>query len=333
MTDARPTEPRATSSAPTTAAPGRQARRPSSSSAAPAAAARTSLARLLARHARSCMIPVEVPLPRRGAGLPGPARGSVSKRDVRAAPARVLVEGLSDRPDARHVPVRARGSASSGARRCLRGGLRRRPRGGLPAALLRPAVVRARRTEARGRAALVEQSCDTIAAGADPGAAVPGGEVRPRGPRRPRRLGLARRPDAGADPPAHAPPGARVVGGADPARSTPGAQAIPPDRLLDRSASTSCCCSAARRDLRAALPLRRRLRSSGRMRSFFQREMSAERRQRRALARRASRAPARERARARATARSLDRLEADGVGCAPLLRRTLERSRTGAARS
>ena len=106
-----------------------------------------------------------------------------------------------------------------GAARRLRGGLRRRPRGRLPAALLRPAVVSDRRGGSSGRRTArtgrAEHRHDRRRP--DPGAAVPGGEVHPRGSRRPRRLGIARGSDAGADPAAHASSGPRVVGGEDPA--------------------------------------------------------------------------------------------------------------------
>ena len=92
------------------------------------------LARLLARHHRLFMIPVEVRFHVEERGFRG-FDGSVSADS--AAHARVLGR-LSDRADARRS-----GSRPGASRRALepRGGLRRRSSRSLPAALLRPAVV------------------------------------------------------------------------------------------------------------------------------------------------------------------------------------------------
>ena len=152
------------------------------------------------------------PLPRRGARVSRPPGGTRLQAAVRASPARVLVEGVPDAADARHVPVRARGALRARRGR-LRGELRRRPRGCLPAALLRPALEPGREGRCGGhrRAELRHDR-----PGAHPGPALPRGEVHARRPRRARRLRLAGSPDEGPDLPAYAPPGPGVVGGADP---------------------------------------------------------------------------------------------------------------------
>ena len=84
------------------------------------------------------------PLPHRSRRLSRPARRRGNAGAVRRAPARVLVARLSDQPDARHVPVR-RPRPLRRRGRALRGRPRRRPRGGLPSAVLRPARLSRRR--------------------------------------------------------------------------------------------------------------------------------------------------------------------------------------------
>ncbi len=100
-----------------------------------------------------------------------------------------------------------------------------RPRGGLPAAVLRPALVPGRRGRAGGRGQPARRGPRRAehgqrGRGADPRPPVPRGAVHPRRPRRARRLGIARRPDARRRAPPNARAGDRVVGGADRARSS-----------------------------------------------------------------------------------------------------------------
>ena len=101
-----------------------------------------------------------------------------------------------------------------------------------------------------------------------------------------------------------------------------GSRAIPPDRLLTVSLDELLLLGPkALRPLCRFLGVYRR----DRMRRFFRLRMSAERahaeRWREGLSERQTRELE------RLYEQALDRLEADGVACAPLLRRTLERSR------
>ena len=108
MTNAQPSESRADRRRPQ--APGQQR-----------AAARLRRRHGAQRHARPGQAPRQAPSPvhdpgrgpvsRRGAGLSGASRRKRLEAGLRAAHARVLVEGLSDRADARHVPVRAPGAS------------------------------------------------------------------------------------------------------------------------------------------------------------------------------------------------------------------------------
>ena len=139
--------------------------------------------------------PGRVPLPRRGARLPGPARGRGHARTTSssacAASGGAGCQTGRLRGMFKHLP-RERFDA---AVESFDAPLRRRRRGRLPAALLRPALAgggRDRRPAAR-RAELRRRR-----RGADAGQALPGGALRPRRPRRPRRLRLARRPDRAA---------------------------------------------------------------------------------------------------------------------------------------
>ncbi len=173
------------------------------------------LSRLLSRHDRFGLVPVEVRFHTDADGFPGLLAGEVTPRAVRQAPARLLVEGLSDQPHARHVSLRRRGSLRGG-RRALRARARRRSRGRLSQSLLRPAVVSRRRGREGGRGRGADRAEHRLGgAGGDPGPAVSRGALHPRRSRRSRRFGVEGLADARAGAPAHAPAGDRVVGGAD----------------------------------------------------------------------------------------------------------------------
>ena len=324
MTDAQPTEPRAT---------GRQRTRPISNAPPVVFVGGTGrsgthvLARLLARHPRLFMVPVEVRFHVEKRGFPGLLDGSVSKRDFVRRMRGFWWRGFQNgrmRGMFRFVPR----ERLDGALDALRGGLRRRPRWRLPAAVLRPPVVSDERggSAGAGPLGLVEQSTDTIAAaptlarlfpeakfihvvrdGRDASAsrvAQTRGLIRPRT----RRQGLEwweeriRRIDAGEE-------------------------AIAPDRLLTVSL-----------DELLLVPTRPALRPlcqfldvylQQRMRAYFQREMSAERANTERWRHGVS--PRRAVEIERAYGEVVAGLEADRVRCAPLVRRTLERSRNRGA--
>ena len=80
------------------------------------------------------------PLPHRPRRVPRPARRRGHPGAVRQPAARLLVARVSDPPLSRHVPVRRPGAVRRRGR-AVRGGIRRRPRAGLPRPLLRPALV------------------------------------------------------------------------------------------------------------------------------------------------------------------------------------------------
>ena len=177
-------------------------------------------------------------LSRRGARLSGPARRTGVEGAVRPPPARLLVEGLPDEPDARPLPLRAR-RAVRARRDQFRGGLRRRPRGARAASSSTtcsgPGSSSPAPTRSSSRAA-------TRWPGADPRPALPRGEVPPRGPRRARRLGLARSPDARASSSPARAARASTGGSRGSARSTRARGRSRPS-ACSRSASTSCSCS------------------------------------------------------------------------------------------
>ena len=123
------------------------------------------LSQLLSRHNRYAPGPGRGPLPHRSRRLPRPARRRGHAGAVRQADARLLVEGLSDQPLPRHVPVRRRASASTPRWRASRPTTQttsRPPAGGCSTTCCGSAPSRARRTAAGE--ALVEQSTDTVAA-------------------------------------------------------------------------------------------------------------------------------------------------------------------------
>ena len=150
MTDASPSEPGARRA---TRPPDRRRRRRSSSSAAPGAAARTcsrscSPGTRASRWSRSRSASTS-----RSAAFRACSAGASPSEQFVAPPARLLVEGLSDAPHARHVPVRPRGALRRAPSPRFEAALRRRPRGRLPAALLRPALVPGWRGGSGARAA------------------------------------------------------------------------------------------------------------------------------------------------------------------------------------
>ncbi len=120
------------------------------------------LSQLISRHHRYGLVPVEVRFHTDADGFPGPARGRGDARAVPQAPARLLVEGLSDEPLPRHVPLR-RARALRRRGRALRG----RARDDLEAACRNLFYdLLWFRTEGKGGVdrGLVEQSTDNIAA-------------------------------------------------------------------------------------------------------------------------------------------------------------------------
>ena len=198
------------------------------SSAARGEAAPTSSPGRASRHPYFALIPVEVRFHVEERGFPGLLAGTVSRDRLRQPPARVLVEGLSDRAHAE----RSASSRSSGSRR-------RSPPSRQPS-----------RTIPRPLAGSFSATCS----GSGPPGRTPGAwssRAPTRSPRRRHWCGCSTVPrfihvvrdgrDAsasrvaqtrGSDLPADPTPGPGVVGGADQARPDAGSRAIPPDRLL-----------------------------------------------------------------------------------------------------
>ena len=280
------------------------------------------IARLLSRHPHFALVPVEVRFHVEERGFPGLLAGRVSREDFVRRLRGFWWKGFQTgrmRGMFRFVPEERFEAAIA----AFEAGFDDDPEARLPPALPRPALVPGR--PRRRPAGLVEQSTDTVAEAATLVRLFDGGEVHPRGSRRARRLRLAGGPDARGDLPAHPAPGPGVVGGADPARGRRLSRdpARPPaDREPRRAAAARperpcgrCACSSA------SIP-------GPAMRRFFRLRMSAEHahaeRWREGLSERQIRELE------RLYERALDRLEADGVACVPLLRRTLERSRAGA---
>ena len=172
------------------------------------------LSQLISRHNRYALVPVEVRFHTDPEGFPGLLAGEVTPEAVPEADARLLVEGLSDQPLPRHVPVRRPRP------------LRRRPRRASSATTATTSKAACRRlfydllwfrVEEQDRAlALVEQSTDNVARAATLTEVFP--EARFIHVVRDGRDASASRvvPDPRAGPPAHPGPGDRVVGAADP---------------------------------------------------------------------------------------------------------------------
>src|SRR3954447_4434485 len=281
------------------------------------------LTRLLAKHPRLFSIPVEVRFHVEERGFPGVLDGSVSKRDFMRRMRGFWWKGFQNlrmRGMFRFVPK----ERFDGALEAFEGGFDEDPEGACRRLFYDLLWFRTSVADpvGAGPLGLVEQSTDTIAAaptlvrlfpeakfihvvrdGRDASASR---VAQTRGPIRPRtrRQGLAWWEE-------------RIR------RINARQQAIAPDRLLTVSLDELLLVPTrpALRPLCQFLDVRMRTR----MRGYFQREMNAGRanaeRWRRGLS--AHRAAELERAYDELVAR----LEADGVHCAPLVRRTLERSR------
>ena len=204
-------------------------RRRSCSSAAPGAAARTCspgcwAATRISRWSRSRSASTS-----RSAAFRACWRAHVSQGRVRAPPARLLVEGLSDRAACAGCSGSSPSERFEQAVAAFEAALRRRSRGGLPPALLRPALVPGRARPSAER--LVEQSCDTIAQAPTLARLFPEAKfihvVRDGRDASASRVAQTARPDLPADPTQGLEWWEERI-----RRDRRGARAIPPDRLL-----------------------------------------------------------------------------------------------------
>ena len=170
------------------------------------------VAKLLSRHPRLAMIPVEVRFHVEERGFPGLLAGRVSKEQFVRRLRGFWWKGFQTsrmRGLYRFVPVERFERAVTSFEACFDDDPEAACRQ-LFYDLLWPWVGAVRRRRAR-RAELRHGG-----PGADPRPALPRGEVRPRGPGRARRVGLAGLPDQGPRLSPHAAPGPRLVGVADP---------------------------------------------------------------------------------------------------------------------